>query len=274
MVEGKYLVVSRGRCEFSMKAVYALQKGAAGIIFTNDDNSDVFTHIYCSAIDVSFPMPLLILPKKSGEEYVSILSDPRTKNTTTMSPFVPLTNYCTNPDQSLSQDIYSLLWQGTILICLLFLASVCFMSRSRRFSFFFRSRADAFANQPDEEEERSMSQEHVDRLTIHVYDGNNNNQRDLTCSICLDDFEEGCKLITLPCQGRHVFHAECIRTWLLESSRECPLCKSNILEILLDQDKSENRTADLELGNQNSLETPLLQNVDQEEEEEEEKEEE
>ena len=95
MVEGKYLVVSRGRCEFSMKAVYALQKGAAGIIFTNDDNSDVFTHIYCSAIDVSFPMPLLILPKKSGEEYVSILSDPHTKNTTTMSPFVPLTNYCT-----------------------------------------------------------------------------------------------------------------------------------------------------------------------------------
>ena len=62
-----------------MKAVYALQKGAAGIIFTNDDNSDVFTHIYCSAIDVSFPMPLLILPKKSGEEYVSILSDPHEK---------------------------------------------------------------------------------------------------------------------------------------------------------------------------------------------------
>ena len=27
-----------------------------------------------------------------------------------------------------------------------------------------------------------MSQEHVDRLTIHVCDGNNNNQRDLTCS--------------------------------------------------------------------------------------------
>jgi hypothetical protein len=42
------------------------------------------------------------------------------------------------------------------------------------------------------------------------------------------------------------------------------------LEILLDQDKNENRTADLELGNQNSLETPLLQNVDQEEEEKEE----
>ena len=111
-----------------------------------------------------------------------------------------------------------------------------------------------------------MSQEHVDRLTIHICDGNNNNQRDLTCSICLDEYEEGCKLITLPCQGQHVFHAECIRTWLLESSRECPLCKSNILEILLDQDKNENRTADLELGNQNSLETPLLKSVEQEEE--------
>ena len=107
MVEGKYLVVSRGRCEFSMKAMYAFQNGAAGIIFTNDDNSDVFTHIYCSAIDVSFPMPLLILPKKSGEEYVSYLSDPHTKNTTTMSPFVPLTNYCTNPDQSLSCLLYT-----------------------------------------------------------------------------------------------------------------------------------------------------------------------
>ena len=266
LVKDKFLVVSRGNCEFSTKAMFALERGAAGVIFINDDNSDVFTHIYCSAIDVSFPMPLLILPMESGKEYVSVLSDNHTKNETTMSPFVPLTNYCVNPDRNLSQDIYSLLWQGTVLICLVFLASVCFMSRSRRFSFFFRSRESNGNQQEEEEEERSMSQEHVDRLTIHVCDGQDN-QRDLSCSICLDEYEEGCKCITLPCQGQHVFHAQCIRTWLLESSRECPLCKSNILEILLEED-NENQN-DLEVGcNQSSLKTPLLQNEDGEEKEE------
>jgi len=288
--KGKFLVVTRGKCEFSTKAAYALEVGAVGVIFVNDDKSDVFSHIYCSAIDVSFSLPLLILPMDTGNEFCDILSNNRTKNSTDMSPFIPLTSYCVNPDQSLSRDIYSLLWQGTILICLLFIASVCFLNRYRRFSFFFRSRDGNFLAQQEqeeeEEEEKGMCQEHVDRLMIHVFSSDNHQEEDDdSCSICLDEYEDGCKRITLPCNGRHVFHAECIRTWLSESSRQCPLCKSNILEILLDQSKNDEKVDDdLEMGDvsisfssssssapsnqeENSLRTPLLLEEESKEEE-------
>ena len=46
------------------------------------------------------------------------------------------------------------------------------------------------------------------------------------CAICLNSFEEGILCRSLPC--KHVYHPECIDTWLLRSHR-CPLCNDNIL---------------------------------------------
>jgi len=48
------------------------------------------------------------------------------------------------------------------------------------------------------------------------------------CSICIDDFEEGEKLILLP-RCDHVFHRECIKPWLLERQGRCPLCKTGVI---------------------------------------------
>jgi len=48
------------------------------------------------------------------------------------------------------------------------------------------------------------------------------------CSICIDDFEEGEKLILLPkCQ--HGFHKDCIHPWLTERQGCCPFCKRSVL---------------------------------------------
>ena len=48
------------------------------------------------------------------------------------------------------------------------------------------------------------------------------------CSICIDDFEDGEKIVMLPrCQ--HLFHRECIRPWLMERQGCCPLCKTPVL---------------------------------------------
>ena len=41
------------------------------------------------------------------------------------------------------------------------------------------------------------------------------------CSICLEDFEVGTKIIYLPCF--HYYHAKCIENWVKESDK-CPLC--------------------------------------------------
>ncbi|QDS71049.1 hypothetical protein FKW77_008516 [Venturia effusa] len=49
-----------------------------------------------------------------------------------------------------------------------------------------------------------------------------------TCAICLDDYTP-CKTIVreLPC--RHIFHPECIDSFLRENSSLCPLCKKTTL---------------------------------------------
>ena len=46
-----------------------------------------------------------------------------------------------------------------------------------------------------------------------------------SCSICLDDFVVGDKIIYLPCF--HYYHSQCIEKWA-HSSDKCPLCNTEI----------------------------------------------
>jgi hypothetical protein len=49
-----------------------------------------------------------------------------------------------------------------------------------------------------------------------------------TCAICLDDYTSGETVVReLPC--RHIFHPECIDSFLRENSSLCPLCKTTTL---------------------------------------------
>lgn len=49
-----------------------------------------------------------------------------------------------------------------------------------------------------------------------------------TCPICLDDFEPNATQVReLPC--RHIFHPDCIDTFLLSNSSLCPMCKQSVL---------------------------------------------
>lgn len=49
-----------------------------------------------------------------------------------------------------------------------------------------------------------------------------------TCPICIDDFEPNeSQIRELPC--RHIFHPECIDTFLLNNSSLCPMCKKSVL---------------------------------------------
>lgn len=49
-----------------------------------------------------------------------------------------------------------------------------------------------------------------------------------TCPICLDDFEPNeTQVRELPCH--HIFHPDCVDTFLLEHSSLCPMCKQTVL---------------------------------------------
>jgi len=49
-----------------------------------------------------------------------------------------------------------------------------------------------------------------------------------SCSICIDEFEQGETLILLPECG-HFFHPQCITPWLKDKKGSCPLCQTMVL---------------------------------------------
>jgi E3 ubiquitin-protein ligase RNF115/126 len=60
---------------------------------------------------------------------------------------------------------------------------------------------------------------------IEVNENNINNYKNITCNICLENFEIGNILRILECN--HEFHEECILTWL-KSNNTCPICRHEL----------------------------------------------
>eukprot|EP01016_Furgasonia_blochmanni_P015737 TRINITY_DN1873_c0_g3_i1.p1 TRINITY_DN1873_c0_g3~~TRINITY_DN1873_c0_g3_i1.p1 ORF type:complete len:279 (-),score=41.09 TRINITY_DN1873_c0_g3_i1:97-933(-) len=44
------------------------------------------------------------------------------------------------------------------------------------------------------------------------------------CAICLEFFNESHIVTRLPCNGKHVFHTQCITNWVFEQN-SCPMCR-------------------------------------------------
>merc|ERR550537_143454 len=49
---------------------------------------------------------------------------------------------------------------------------------------------------------------------------------DLTCGICLCEYDEGCKILTLPCM--HSAHTNCLERWILERP-SCHICRTSVV---------------------------------------------
>ncbi|GAB4821420.1 hypothetical protein N2152v2_008466 [Parachlorella kessleri] len=56
-------------------------------------------------------------------------------------------------------------------------------------------------------------------------------EQDAVCAICLEEYADGDKVLTLPCH--HDFHATCVKQWLCQqgASAFCPMCKAAVFRL-------------------------------------------
>ena len=56
----------------------------------------------------------------------------------------------------------------------------------------------------------------------------NQNETDEECSICFVEFTNDDVVTKLECNEKHVFHEECISTWISQGKNSCPICRAPI----------------------------------------------
>eukprot|EP01084_Bolivina_argentea_P041234 76088_1 len=83
---------------------------------------------------------------------------------------------------------------------------------------------------PRQKKRNGVDMDIVNRLPtftfIHREKSNNVDPVD-QCRICLEYYIDGDDLRILPCF--HIYHKECVDTWLTKMSSKCPICKTSIL---------------------------------------------
>eukprot|EP00871_Galdieria_phlegrea_P005078 jgi/Galph1/5571/GphlegSOOS_G4294.1 len=73
---------------------------------------------------------------------------------------------------------------------------------------------------------RGATKKEIERIRLVRYH-HVESETDVTCPICLCDYEEGNLLRVLPCTSKHRFHSGCVDRWLV-LNKTCPLCKIDI----------------------------------------------
>ena len=65
------------------------------------------------------------------------------------------------------------------------------------------------------------------RLKSKRFSSLNEDQLVNECSICLEPYKQGDDIILLKCG--HLFHEECIKTWITPDNQSCPYCRTDII---------------------------------------------
>ena len=217
----EWILLMRGKCSFVAKIRNAQAAGAKGVIIGDDGTAyDALVTMFArSAQDVDIPALFV-----THQSYTMLRSINATVNAhiqqTEMKTDWPLLDtlvfICFSP------------------LCTLLIVYIVL---------FFRRRKMHLAN--------ILPPAYLSKLELVTYlpkDGINTE-----CVICLEPFIEGAELLELPCH--HLYHDECIKKWLIERKKVCPIC---VRDVRIGIDVREGRLDESAVMTE---QTPLLQNV-------------
>ena len=88
-----------------------------------------------------------------------------------------------------------------------------------------------FKDKGEEEETRTIR---IIETKIYKFEENENENKELNCSICLGDFELEEEIVILSC--KHEFHKLCAQQWFRENigkNQTCPNCRNNLKYLIV-----------------------------------------
>ncbi len=203
-LRGKIAVVQRGGCNFYTKVLNIQKMGADAVIVGDNEYGSLVT-MYAQNDTGEVTVPSVFISRYSYNLLKS--SAENIKEVTIISDSSPST---------ILDTLLFLLVSPVFSIALIYILLVTRRQLIKR-----RERAPPKI---------------VNSLPTWIYQGSNSNHEShpswsstKECVICLDPYKNGESLIMkLPCD--HEFHEECVRRWLIDHHKTCPICKRDITQ--------------------------------------------
>ncbi len=214
----KYIaLVKRGGCTFYQKVLYLQSQGYKAIIIANNEISPSLITMYSplsSLIPNEIHIPSIFISQTSYN--ILILNEIKEIN------LIPDLN-----DENGNDEYYdSVIWNTFIFLLILPLVGLGLIYLI------------VIWHQQYENYKMRAPIKFVNNLPIIIYSkeqvngsifnhGSISNGTINHCIICLDNYINGTsELIKLPCN--HFYHAKCIKKWLIQEKKTCPLCKRDV----------------------------------------------
>eukprot|EP00038_Savillea_parva_P006173 m.162143 g.162143 ORF g.162143 m.162143 type:complete len:358 (-) comp12149_c0_seq1:83-1156(-) len=192
-------LIERGgtNCTFTMKVRHAQEAGfAAAIVYDDEDSSDLVIMESDSDHNIDIGIPSVFVSQTSGHFIIYKLHD--SEDGTILVQLWP--------------EMYAP--RSFLMTFVTIIAGVSII-----FTLFLFYRRHTILHQHARPKVR-MTRRQALKLAKRSFI---ESDADETCCICLEQYSRGDTITTLPCN--HFFHQGCIRPWLQEQQRVCPICK-------------------------------------------------
>eukprot|EP00456_Euglypha_rotunda_P027622 TRINITY_DN22043_c0_g1_i15.p1 TRINITY_DN22043_c0_g1~~TRINITY_DN22043_c0_g1_i15.p1 ORF type:complete len:299 (-),score=16.37 TRINITY_DN22043_c0_g1_i15:78-974(-) len=222
-VNGSIVIILRGNCSFVDKTYLAQLNGAVGVI-VGDNQDESLLQMGSQDGDNSSK---IVIPSVfiSQTDYNQILKLAKYSNIT-----MAVVNATGEVSWSLESPWVEMAYWTLPIVGLVVVMGLIYLirkhclprvQRSQRFD--VASRMPLISFRSDDETKTGSTSDSSSTRLVH----------NESCAICLEDFTEGDKVKVLPC--KHGFHSACIDPWLNEKSDLCPICKTSIFSVPLQE---------------------------------------
>jgi len=210
-LNGKIVIVKRGRCSFFTKAWNVDRHNGKGLVVGNN-NGDQLVHMYKPiGTKGDVYIPCVFISESNYDLSIKALGQANSV-IATISPSeeYPISSFW--PPKGLTTVIIYMILTFPLGWAVLVLLRACFRIRKRR----------TVKRQVRVIPEVIFSSEKLEAKSIKLTND--------SCPICLDDFKEKTKIMLLPCD--HGFHPECIEPWVRQHNDSCPMCRETVTDKL------------------------------------------